>query len=56
MPEAALRTALDRLGASELIYGRGTPPLATYMFKHALVRDAAYGMLLRARRKSSDAA
>jgi DNA-binding response OmpR family regulator/class 3 adenylate cyclase/tetratricopeptide (TPR) repeat protein len=50
MPEAALRTALDRLGASELIYGRGTPPLATYMFKHALVRDAAYGMLLRARR------
>jgi DNA-binding response OmpR family regulator/class 3 adenylate cyclase/predicted ATPase/ABC-type cobalamin transport system ATPase subunit len=50
MPEVALRTALDRLGASELIYSRGTPPLATYMFKHALVRDAAYGMLLRARR------
>jgi class 3 adenylate cyclase/predicted ATPase len=50
MPEVALRTALDRLGASELIYSRGTPPLSTYMFKHALVRDAAYGMLLRARR------
>jgi DNA-binding response OmpR family regulator/class 3 adenylate cyclase/predicted ATPase len=50
MPEAVLRTALDRLGASELIFSRGTPPLATYMFKHALVRDTAYGMLLRARR------
>jgi DNA-binding response OmpR family regulator/class 3 adenylate cyclase/predicted ATPase len=50
MPEAALRTALDRLGTSELIFSRGMPPLATYMFKHALVRDAAYGMLLRARR------
>lgn len=48
MPEPTLRTALDRLSASELVYCRGTPPLATYMFKHALVRDAAYGILLRA--------
>ena len=50
MPESTLRTALDRLSASELIYCRGTPPLATYMFKHALVRDVAYEMLLRVRR------
>jgi DNA-binding response OmpR family regulator/predicted ATPase len=50
MPEPTLRIALDRLSASELIYCRGIPPLATYMFKHALVRDVAYGMLLRARR------
>jgi DNA-binding response OmpR family regulator/class 3 adenylate cyclase/tetratricopeptide (TPR) repeat protein len=50
MPDPALRTALDRLAASELIFSRGTPPIATYMFKHALVRDAAYGMLLRDRR------
>jgi predicted ATPase len=49
-PETALRLALERLGDSELVYGRGAPPLATYMFKHALVRDAAYGMLSRARR------
>lgn len=49
-PEGALRAALSRLAASELIYSRGAPPLATYMFKHALVRDTAYGMLLRARR------
>ncbi len=50
MPEEALRVALDRLSASELVYSRGTPPLATYMFKHALIRDAAYEMLLRGRR------
>jgi len=50
-PEPALRTALDQLVASELVYRRGTPPLATYLFKHVLVRDAAEEMLLRARRK-----
>ena len=50
MSEPTLRSALDRLTASELIFGRGSPPLATYIFKHALVRDAAYGMLVRARR------
>jgi len=27
------------------------PPQASYAFKHALVRDAAYGTLLRGRRK-----
>ena len=50
MPEPALRSALERLGVSELLYRRGTPPLSTYVFKHALVRDAAYGMLLHSRR------
>jgi DNA-binding response OmpR family regulator/class 3 adenylate cyclase/tetratricopeptide (TPR) repeat protein len=50
MPEQLLRSALDRLVASRLIFSRGVPPIATYMFKHALVRDAAYGMLLRDRR------
>src|SRR4029077_5034254 len=45
-PEAELNAALDRLIRSGLIFGRGLPPLATYLFKHALVRDAAYGTLL----------
>jgi predicted ATPase/class 3 adenylate cyclase len=45
--QAAIRTATD----AELIYGRGFPPDATYQFKHALIRDAAYGALLRSRRK-----
>jgi tetratricopeptide (TPR) repeat protein len=36
---------------AELIYGRGTPPTATYIFKHALVQDTAYISLLRGRRQ-----
>jgi tetratricopeptide (TPR) repeat protein len=37
--------------SAELIFRRGTPPDAEYTFKHALVQDAAYGTLLRSRRK-----
>ena len=51
-PEAALRSALDRLIAAGLLFLRGVPPHATYLFKHALVQDAAYGTLLRARREA----
>ncbi|WP_189044659.1 AAA family ATPase [Aliidongia dinghuensis] len=47
LSEAELQTALARLAASELVFQRGTPPDATYSFKHALVRDAAYGSMLR---------
>jgi predicted ATPase len=47
LPEAELQTALAGLGASELVFQRGTPPEAVYSFKHALVQDAAYGSLLR---------
>lgn len=43
--------ALDQLTASELVFRRGTPSDARYMFKHALVRDAAYESLLKARRR-----
>jgi predicted ATPase len=50
-PEAELRTALDRLAAAELVFSRGTPPEATYAFKHALVRDAAHESLLNAQRQ-----
>ena len=45
--EAELQSALDRLMAAGLLFRQGTPPHATYLFKHALVRDAAYGTLLR---------
>jgi class 3 adenylate cyclase/predicted ATPase len=47
----ALRDALRQLMEAELIYGRGEPPEASYMFKHALVQDSAYGSLLRSRRQ-----
>lgn len=47
-----LATALEGLTASGLISRRGTPPLATYAFKHALVQDAAYATLLKSRRRT----
>jgi predicted ATPase len=49
--EADLEAALGRLNDAGLVFCRGTPPQATVMFKHALVRDVAYGSLLRARRQ-----
>jgi tetratricopeptide (TPR) repeat protein len=51
MPSAQLDDALAQLVGAELIYRRGTPPDAEYTFKHALVQDAAYGTLLRSRRR-----
>ncbi|HEY2531405.1 MAG TPA: adenylate/guanylate cyclase domain-containing protein [Xanthobacteraceae bacterium] len=50
--EPELGSGLDRLIQAGLLYRQGMPPaLTTYVFKHALVRDAAEDMLLRARRK-----
>ena len=51
LPEGDLLAALDRLIAAELVFRRGIPPATTYIFKHALVRDAAYQSLLRKRRQ-----
>jgi tetratricopeptide (TPR) repeat protein len=45
--QGALRSATD----AELVYVRGIAPEATYQFKHALIRDAAYEALLKSRRK-----
>jgi class 3 adenylate cyclase/predicted ATPase len=45
-----LEAALDRLVASELVIQRGAPPDSSYMFKHALMQDAAHGSLLRSTR------
>ena len=49
-PPAELDEAMRRLVEAELVFRRGTPPDATYLFKHALVRDAAYESLLKAKR------
>jgi class 3 adenylate cyclase/predicted ATPase len=51
-PDAELGSALDRLIASGLLFRQGLPPHATYLFKHALVQDAAYGTLLREQRRT----
>jgi predicted ATPase len=46
-----LDTALGRLTDAGLLFCRGLPPASSYLFKHALVQDAAYGTLLRRRRQ-----
>jgi class 3 adenylate cyclase/predicted ATPase len=51
-PETELNSALDRLIQSGLLFRQGVPPHATYLFKHALVQDAAYGTLLREPRRA----
>jgi class 3 adenylate cyclase/predicted ATPase len=50
-PGHELQDALDQLVTSGLIFARDTPPRSTYAFKHALVQDAAYGTMLRSRRR-----
>jgi predicted ATPase/class 3 adenylate cyclase len=51
-PEAKLNAALDRIETAGLLFRQGTPPVASYLFKHALVQDAAYGTLLRDARRA----
>jgi class 3 adenylate cyclase/predicted ATPase len=51
-PEAELNAALQRLIAAGLLFRQGVPPHAIYLFKHALVQDAAYGTLLREPRRA----
>ena len=52
LSEQELNSALDRLLQSELVSRQGTPPNSTYIFKHALVQDTAYGTLLREPRRA----
>ena len=47
-----LETALDRLIQADLLLLQGVPPHANYLFKHSLVQEAAYGMLLREPRRA----
>jgi class 3 adenylate cyclase/predicted ATPase len=51
-PEAELGSSFDRLIRAGLLFRKGVPPNATYLFKHALVQDAAYGTLLRQPRRA----
>jgi predicted ATPase len=45
--EPTLRKGLGQLVEAELLYQRGRPPRAKYIFKHALIQDAAYQSLLK---------
>jgi serine/threonine protein kinase/class 3 adenylate cyclase/tetratricopeptide (TPR) repeat protein len=51
MDDATLRSQLAGLVEAELIFQRGLPPRATYVFKHALIQDAAYQSLLKSARR-----
>jgi tetratricopeptide (TPR) repeat protein len=49
--EADLQAALGALTGAGLLFCRGVAPRSSYLFKHALIQDAAYETLLRARRQ-----
>ena len=49
--DRSLDSVLVHIAACELIFARGEPPNSTYMFKHALVQDAAYATLVRSKRQ-----
>jgi class 3 adenylate cyclase/DNA-binding winged helix-turn-helix (wHTH) protein/predicted ATPase len=49
--EVTVRRGLQQLVEAELLYQRGLPPQATYVFKHALIQDAAYQSLLKRTRQ-----
>jgi predicted ATPase/class 3 adenylate cyclase len=51
LPDAKLQEALYQLVQAELVFRRGQPPEATYIFKHALIQDAAYQSLLKRTRQ-----
>ncbi|HWY82159.1 MAG TPA: adenylate/guanylate cyclase domain-containing protein, partial [Roseiarcus sp.] len=52
LPDLELAEALDRLAGAGLLFRQGLPPHDTYLFKHALLQDAAYGALLREPRRA----
>jgi predicted ATPase/class 3 adenylate cyclase len=51
LDEVTLQQALAQLVGAELLYQRGVPPQATYLFKHALIQDTAYQSLLKSTRQ-----
>ncbi len=51
LDDRALQNGLRQLVEAELLYQRGAPPQATYLFKHALIQDTAYQSLLKSRRQ-----
>jgi predicted ATPase/class 3 adenylate cyclase len=50
--QAELDTALRQLVNAGLVFRRGEPPNASFLFKHALVQDTAYSTLLRSTRRN----
>ena len=51
LEEPQLKSGLEQLVENELLYQRGRPPRSKYIFKHALIQDAAYQSLLKRTRQ-----
>src|SRR5262249_7247967 len=49
--EPTLQTELAQLAQADILYAKGRPPRCTYTFKHALLEDALYNALVKARRQ-----
>jgi len=50
LPPADLEQRLAALNRAEIIHQRGIPPRSHYVFKHALIQEAAYDTLLKSAR------
>jgi predicted ATPase len=51
LDDSTLQQALGKLVEAEVLYQRGLPPRARYLFKHALIQDTAYQSLLKSTRQ-----
>ena len=51
LEDSVLTEGLEKLAEAGLVMRRGTPPLAAYHFKHALIQDISYSSLLKSRRQ-----
>lgn len=51
LDEAELQRELEKLIKAEILFQKGRPPRSVYVFKHALIQDAAYQSLLKNKRQ-----
>src|SRR5204862_219717 len=51
MEEERLDRELSKLVTAELLMRRGRAPQCTYLFKHALIQDAAYQSMVKPKRQ-----
>jgi serine/threonine protein kinase/predicted ATPase len=51
LDEHTLQAELTKLAQAEILYPKGRPPRCTYIFKHALLEDALYNALVKAKRQ-----
>jgi serine/threonine protein kinase/predicted ATPase len=50
LEDAKLRSGLSQLVEAEILFEKGRPPRTSYLFKHALIQDAAYQSMIKTKR------